>query len=455
MMFSRSRRTFLRRALAAGAACAAPFESLQRLAEAGGRAQNGRGYGDLRPAIDETTKLPLLHLPDGFRYMSFGWTGDPMADGIRTPALHDGMAAFEGADGLVDLIRNHEVAAGAAFDKSLAYDPGAGGGTTTVTFDPKAGRIVRARSSLAGTVRNCAGGTTPWGSWLTCEESLLGPGEAEGLTKPHGYIFEVPLSGRATAQPLVAMGRFVHEAVAVDPETSIVYETEDARQCGLYRFVPRTPRRLADGGRLQMLGIQGQPRFDLQLGHPVGSRFPIHWVDIADPDRPHADAGKRTGQGLFEQGLARGGAIFSRLEGACYADGRIYVTSTDGGAARMGQVWELDIKGQQVRLVYESPGPGTLNMPDNIAMSPRGGLVLCEDGTANPCVHGLTPGGRLVRFARNNVVLNGERGGIKGDFRTREFAGATYSPDGEWLFLNIQTPGITCAITGPWQPGLV
>jgi secreted PhoX family phosphatase len=121
----------------------------------------------------------------------------------------------------------------------------------------------------------------------------------------------------------------------------------------------------------------------------------------------------------------------------------------------MGQVWELDIKAQQVRVVYQSPGEGTLNMPDNITVSPRGGLVLCEDGTANPCVHGLTRDGRIFRFVRNNVVLTGERNGIKGDFRNREFAGATFSPDGEWLFLNIQSPGITLAITGPWQKGLV
>ena len=455
MTFDRSRRTFLRRAFAAGAALSSPFESLHRVAAAGGFVQNGSGYGPLGPVTDETTGLPLLQLPDGFRYVSFGWNGAAMTEGRRTPGAHDGMAAFAGADGLVDLIRNHEVGVGVAFDKSLAYDPGAGGGTTTITFDPKGGSVVRARSSLAGTVRNCAGGPTPWGSWLTCEESVLGPGEAEGLTKPHGYIFEVPLVGRATLEPLVAMGRFVHEAIAVDPETSIVYETEDARQSGLYRFLPKTPRRLGDGGQLQMLAVRGQPRFNLQVGHPSGARFPIHWVDIADPDRAHADPVKRTGMGVFSQGLDRGGAIFSRLEGACYADGRIFITSTDGGAAHMGQVWELDIKGEQIRLVYESPGPGTLNMPDNVVMSPRGGLVLCEDGDANPCVHGLTRDGSIIRLVRNNVMLNGERNGITGDFRMREFAGATFSPDGEWLFVNIQSPGITFAITGPWSRGII
>ena len=435
---------------------ASPFEGLRRLAAAGGALQRAPGYGPLGPAVDETTGLPLLHLPDGFRYLSFGWTGDPMADGVRTPGAHDGMAAFEGADGLVELIRNHEIAGAATpFDKSLAYDPGAGGGTTTLSFDPKNGQLIRARPSISGTVRNCAGGPTPWGAWLTCEETILGPDPDKGLEKPHGYIFEVPLHGRASLQPLKAMGRFVHEAVAVDPETGIVYETEDSRRAGLYRFVPRTRERLAEGGMLQMLAVRGRPKIDLQDGQPAGAQFPIYWVDIDDPDRAHEDASRRDNMGVYQQGLDRGAAIFSRLEGAWHGEGRIYFTSTDGGQARMGQVWELDIKNDLLRLVYESPGEGTLNMPDNITVSPRGGLVLCEDGTANPCIHALSRDGRIARLVRNNVVLDGERNGIKGDFRAREFAGACFSPDGEWLFVNVQSPGITFAITGPWGSGVL
>jgi hypothetical protein len=275
------------------------------------------------------------------------------------------------------------------------------------------------------------------------------------VTKPHGYVFEVPVSGPPSLEPLVAMGRFVHEAVAVDPSTGIVYETEDARRSGLYRFIPRTPNRLAEGGRLQMLAVQGRPRIDLRSGQPAGLRFPISWVDIPEPDRAHTNRGNKDGRGVFDQGLAAGGAIFARLEGAWHSEGRVYVTSTDGGQAKMGQVWELDIASQSLRLVFESPGADVLNMPDNLTVSPRGGLVLCEDGTANPCVHGLTREGRLVRFARNTVVLNGERNGFAGDFQKYEFAGATFSPDGEWLFLNLQTPGITVAITGPWSDGVL
>jgi secreted PhoX family phosphatase len=449
------RRQFLQQAaLAGGAAITVPLQSL--LSAAGGGVSLADGYGPLRPANDGSTGLPLLQLPEGFRYLTFGWAGDPMDGGLRTPGLHDGMAAFDGPDGTVRLIRNHEISVGRPFDPALAYDPGAGGGTTTITFDPKAGRVIASRSSLAGTLRNCAGGVTPWNSWLTCEETLLGPGpEQPTLTKSHGYIFEVPLDGRPSLEPLTEMGRFVHEAVAVDPETSIVYETEDQRRSGLYRFIPRTPRRLSEGGRLQMLAIAGKPKLDLRTGQRAGTRYPVDWVDIAEPTRASADPIARDSAGVFTQGFDRGGAIFGRLEGAWYASGRVFVTSTDGGNARAGQVWELDIEEQELRLVFESPGVDVLNMPDNLVVSPRGGLLLCEDSKANPCMHGLTRDGKIVRFARNNVVLKGERGGLTGDFRTGEFAGATFSPDGRWLFVNMQLPAMTYAITGPWERGIL
>ena len=453
---STPRRDFLlQAALVGGAAITVPLEALWHPSGAGRQAPDDRGYGPLRPVNDEATGLPLLQLPEEFRYRSFGWTGDALDSGARTPAAHDGMAAFPGPNGTVILIRNHELSPATAFDSTLAYDRQAGGGTTTITFDPATGLVTSSRTSLAGTLRNCAGGATPWNSWLTCEEPTLGPGDNPLLERAHGYVFEVPLDKRPSLQPIVAMGRFVHEAVAVDPETSIVYETEDQRRSGLYRFTPRSPRRLAEGGRLQMLAIDGKPRADLRLGQRAGETRGVHWVDIAQPGKAHVDPAKFDGGGVFAQGLEGGGAIFGRLEGAWYSDGRVFVTSTDGGKAKMGQVWELDIRNQTIRLIYESPGAEVLNMPDNLVVSPRGGLVLCEDGTANPCVHGLTRDGKIVRFARNNVVLNGERNGFTGDFRNREFAGATFSPDGRWLFLNIQTPGFTVAITGPWERGIL
>jgi hypothetical protein len=241
----------------------------------------------------------------------------------------------------------------------------------------------------------------------------------------------------------------------VDPDTGIVYETEDQRRAGLYRFIPNTPGQLAKGGRLQMLGVAGRPRYDTRTNQRPGARFPITWIDIADPTRAHAPGEAGENAGVFLQGLNGGGAIFGRLEGAWYADGRVFVTATNGGDAEKGQVWELNIREQEIRLVFESPGGHVLNMPDNLVVSPRGGLVLCEDSRDNPCIHGLTRDGRIVRFARNTVVLNGERSGFRGDYRNREFAGATFSPDGRWLFVNVLTPGFTLAITGPWERGIL
>ena len=321
-------------------------------------------------------------------------------------------------------------------------------------FDPAAERVVSMRASLCGTIRNCAGGPTPWGSWLSCEETLLGPSNSNNrLSRQHGYVFEVPSAGTSTAQPIVSMGCFVHEAIAVDPQTGIVYETQDRTQAGLYRFVPNTRGRLTDGGRLQMLAIDGRPRFDTSRGQRADVSYDIGWVDIPEPDRAHTSAAALDGLGVLRQGFDRGGAIFSRLEGAVFGQGRLYVTATDGGEKKMGQVWEIDPAGDRLRLVFESPGAGVLNMPDNLTLSPRGGLALCEDGTITPCVHGLTRDGRIFRFARNHMTLAGERGGLSGDFTGSEFAGATYSPDGRWLFFNAQRPGVTFAVTGPWAEG--
>ena len=406
-------------------------------------------YGPLVPIADEATGLPLLWLPEGFRYRSFGWTGDLLNDGTPTPARHDGMAAFDAGDGRVRLVRNHELTEGMCFAPDLAYDRGGPAGTTTVELDAATCTVTGSWASLSGTLWNCAGGPTPWGSWLTCEETFDAPGDDNTFQRKHGYIFEVPVDGRATAEPLRAMGRFRHEAVAVDPATGIVYETEDhGGTSGFYRFLPNEPGRLTAGGRLQMLALVEGSQVDTRRDQSVDQWRDVRWIDITDPDPETLDPDH-----VFAEGHDAGGTRFARLEGAWHAAGRVFFVSTNGGNPEQGQVWEYDPEGDRLRLLFESPGANVVNMPDNICVSPRGGLLLCEDGDGPQFVHGLTVDGQVFQFARNNVVLAGERNEIEGDFRDREFAGATYSPDGRWLFFNVQTPGISFAVTGPWEEG--
>ena len=441
------RRSFLRGA-AATAAAALPLTAFAARAEAwpGPRRSDGIGYGPLVPVADETTGLTLLMLPEGFRYVSFGWRGDLMSNGIPTPGAHDGMAAFHATGPhRVRIVRNHENGPGTAFS-SASYDPAAAGGTTTLEFDTREGTLVEAWDSLSGTIRNCAGGPTPWNSWLTCEETTVFNGAL-----PHGYIFDVPANGLGDPEPIRDMGRFSHEALAIDPVTGYIYETEDAgSSSGLYRFVPNKRNRPGAGGQLSMLKVAGADLANLGASYPNGTTFDVEWVPIENPD---SLSPTMPGNFVWAQGRAQGAATFSRLEGAWFGnERRIYIVSTSGGVGQ-GQIWDYDPHNETISLLFQSPGAAVLNAPDNITVSPRGGLVLCEDGSGEEFMHGLTVNGEIFQFAKNNVVLNGERNGIAGDFRGSEWAGACYSPNGEWLFANIQSPGITFAITGPWQSG--
>lgn len=456
-----TRRDFLRRsALLAGAPLFAPslsglvahsrgvFDETSPAAKFRRAGEGEGGYGILRRAG------PELELPKGFTYSVLSYNGKPMSDGIPTPAAFDGMAAFPMRNGNIRLIRNHENRnlpgpSAVKGDPAKAYDPRAGGGTTSLEVRVRADgtpELVRDFVSLNGTIVNCAGGPTPWGTWLTCEESFGGP--AEGWAREHGYIFEVPVTaeGLITAPPLKAMGRFVHEAVAVDRETGIVYETEDQLTAGFYRFIPRRLGRLAEGGQLQMLAVEGRPNFDTSVGQRVGAILRAVWVDITDPDPKGV-----VGAAVFSQGLAKGGARFARLEGCWYGDRSIYFHATTGGDAGAGQVWRYRPTSAQrgeLILVFESPSIAVLNHPDNITISPRGGVVMCEDGAGVQRLRGLTREGAIFDIAKN--MLN-----------PTEFAGACFSPDGRILFVNIQgssgEPAImrsaTFAIRGPWERG--
>jgi uncharacterized protein len=416
------------------------------------------GFGPLREAIDAATGLPLIKLPEGFRYLSFGWTNEPMANGGKTPPIHDGMAVISEMGDQIVLCRNHEVdSPGRAFGRvDESYDPFGAGGCTNLVFDRRQEKFLSAKPSLSGTLKNCAGGATPWGTWLSCEETLLDPQskleEGNPLQKAHGFVFEVPGEGQAAPKPLEALGRFVHEAVAVDPSSGIVYLTEDTKTAGFYRVIPNKPGDLQAGGKLQMLVVRGVD--DVRKKVARNAQYDVRWVDIADPLLAHTP-GTLDGQGVYRQGKAKGGLTFARLEGCAVHDGRVFITATSGGDAESGQLWRYDPAEERLQLVYESPSPEILDMPDNIAVSPRGGVLMCEDGYYHlQRLQVLTAEGHLFPLAENNMQLNGLYG-HRGDFRSSEWAGATFSADGQWLFVNLQTPGVTLAITGPWRDGLI
>ena len=437
-------------------------------------ADNG-GYGPLQPSnLGEE-----LYLPEGFTALRLSPRDTVMSNGRLVPGAHDGMACFAMEDGTLRLVRNHETSGGEPFGDN-AYDQQLGG-TTTVVFDPTGdGAELATHASVTGLIRPCGGGPTPWGSWLSCEETTA------TTAKPHGYIFEVPASADAPVDPvpLTAMGRFNHEAVCVDPQTGDVYETEDADPSGIYRFRPIEPGNLAAGGELQMLKVVGTDGYDTRKGQTVGAELAVEWVPITDPDpAEQAWHGKNT----FEEGFAAGGAVFARGEGAwtgvttdddgVVTDVKVYWACTSGGDASEGQIWEYvpgsavgadDPDGGVLRLLFESPGTHVLGHPDNITVHPVSGVVtLCEDGGGAPLqlagesmpastygvpgeeiyndtlarrqrVHGVTADGRIFAFAAQFAS---------------EFAGACWSPDGRWFFVNIQGNATTYAITGPWGNG--
>ncbi len=458
-MSENTRRNFLRQVAhgVRGAAIGAAFTELTARLAVAQTTETTAGFGPLQPTLDRSTGLPLLQLPEGFEYCSFGWTGDPLSDGSPTPPEHDGMAVIHETEDEIVLCRNHELSEpGQAFQQDRAYDNAGSGGCTNLVFDRKKQQFVSAKASLSGTVKNCAGGVTPWNSWLSCEETVAGPGEVQEngrrFEKEHGFVFDVPVDGVTDPQPIKSLGRFSHEALAVDQDSGAVYLTEDATTAGLYRLTPDQPTDLAAGGRFEMLAAKSTPDCRRQMQR--NQILDVHWVEVPDRLRAHSP-GTNDGSGVYRQGKQRGGLTFARLEGCAMHDGRVFVTATSGGDAQSGQVWQYDPAEEQLKLLFESPGSDILDMPDNMTVSPRGGILLCEDGDRIPQrMHVLTTSGKLFALASNNMVLNGAHGHT-GDFRGSEWAGATFSADGKWLFANLQKPGVTFAITGPWADHLI
>ncbi len=457
----KSRREFLNETFSSvtGFGVAAAFSSLAGRISFG---EHAAGI-NLNPVKDENTGLPLIRLPEGFRYVTYGWTGDTMDDGSRTPINHDGMGVVSESAGVVTLVRNHEISNDGQALKTkhgTPFDDQAQGGCTTLKFDTQKGKWLESFVSLSGTSRNCAGGVTPWGTWLTAEETVLGIGSTDqridkkrSFKQDHGWVFEVDPRGVKKPVPLTGMGRFVHEAVAIDRNTGIVYQTEDRKTAGFYRFIPANKSNLAAGGELQIAEVVGED--DLRGKVESGKVFDVKWHRIPDPSRAHSFDIWKDELGVFRQGKKLNATTFARLEGCWSGNGFIYFDATSGGAAKAGQIWQYDPATQKLTMLFESPGKTTLNMPDNLCVNPHGGLTLCEDGDYGDDqypqrIHHLSQDGKLTTLAANDMQLDGIKG-FRGDFRGREWAGATFSPDGKWLFANIQKPGITFAITGPWD----
>lgn len=409
----------------------------------------------------KTDPAGVIDLPAGFSYTVFSPVGAPMDDGLLTPGAHDGMAAFPGpTKRSVVLIRNHEqdLRGWSAFGKGDAlltpelrrqlYDGATPclGGTTNLVYDLDKKALTKCFLSLGGTSRNCSGGPTPWGSWLTCEETVATSGR--GFAKDHGYVFEVPASATKliSPPPLEALGRFNHEGVAVDPRTGVLYMTEDRGDGLLYRFLPAKPGKLQEGGRLQALRLHERSGARTENWRtrviPLRERLVVSWVDLENPKSPKDD--------LRKQGTAAGAASFTRGEGIFAGGAGIYFACTDGGARRKGQLWlyrpgkaELSAKTGEptgtLELVAEPNDPSLFDNIDNLTVAPWGDVIAVEDGRNGNALVGVNPSGGVYPIGRYR------KSGT-------ELAGPTFSPDGSTLFVNAQFPGLTLAITGPWRP---
>ncbi|MEU3135096.1 alkaline phosphatase PhoX [Streptomyces sp. NPDC007027] len=456
-MSTAPRSTATRRQVLAGSGAAAAVAFTGAFSElfAGTAAARGHhGHGPLVPDPDG-----LLDLPKGFRYRVLSREGEPMRSGEGpVPSNHDGMAALRGRNGRIHLVRNHEnrhyAEIGVPAVDGLTYDPAAKGGCTSLELDGR-NKVLGERVAIAGTAVNCAGGPTPWRTWLTCEENEDKAG-TNGYTKDHGFIFEVDGADprRTGAVPLTAMGRFQHEAIAVDPKSGIVYETEDAfdQPFGLfYRFLPEKPLggtgSLRAGGELEAMRVPGVP--DLSVVQETGTSFDrIEWVPVPDP----LAAG--TPVRLQDFG-PRGITHAQKLEGCYWGGSSVYFVSSfarrdDGSAAdHYGQVWRYEPRKRRLTLVVVF-GPDTDiqlpgESPDNICLASDGGLMVCEDGGGAQHVLGVTRRGEVYAMARGRQNI-----GTPDEPEWGEFAGVTFSPDGSTMYVNCYRPGTTFAVTGPW-----
>jgi secreted PhoX family phosphatase len=470
------RRSLLLRTTA-GAIALGPLHAFGARSAMGAPRAKSPGYGPLENKGD-------LMLPAGFNYQVVSRQGDVMSDGQITPGIFDGMGAFRGRGDTTILIRNHEnreqageIPVVVAGDKSYDFPATVGGNTKVVVRRRRSGRnadgtrryvyeVVEDFAILGGTSTNCAGGIVD-DSWVTCEEVV------KRGTEKHGYAFEIDAyaDGPVEARPIVAAGRFSHEATAwLD---GVLYETEDRNIASdggscFYRYLPdggdddrggnrgrRKRRALADtNGTLQSLKLKDEFGANMDAGREVGRRYRVEWVTVDEPDHEDDTDQRRDRVPGFTpvrfQAQDKGAAIFDREEGI-WGDGeRLYFDCTAGGALNLGQVWEYDPDRETIRLIYESTSAEALQSPDNIVIVPQTGhIFLQEDGSGAQFVRGLTRKGEIYDFAATTA-------------NETEFCGGTFDPDGQTLYISQLgdrggLPGgptdggaVMYAIYGPW-----
>ncbi len=404
------------------------------LANTKGTSQSPYSFNGFGPLVKDPGGV--IDLPKGFQYRILSEEGKSMTNGAPIPGDFDGMAAFQGPQSSTILVRNHELSGTeSAVPGKNPYNRLAPGGTTALIIGPDR-KVHKEYVTSSGTMQNCAGGATPWGTWLTCEETR---------TDGHGYVFEVmpdDPENKLSKTPIREMGFFSHEATAIDPATGIVYLTEDdfrgkidpddpandERSSFLYRYIPndRSPKpgALQKGGKLQALAIEEKTNPDADFMNP-GQKFGVIWKDV-NKEEPHDDA------------LSNECVRFNRLEGAYFAGGVFWFDDTAGGEKRLGQIYRYFPATETLELFYEGTEANKMESPDNIVITPWGDLMFAEDGPDGNRMMGITPEGEVYAFANNRISNS-------------EFCGPTFSPDGKTLFLNIQSPGLTFAIWGPFD----
>lgn len=473
-----SRRQFLTQSAFFGGALTllGPFHSLGlRQANAAQPAQ-AVGYGPL-------VNKGALWLPADFHFQVISTQGQLMSDGNPTPGIFDGMAAYPGRQGTTVLIRNHENREQSGEIKvltpmELRYNPAANGGNTKLVVrrsesgrDPQTNQklynyeVVESFAILAGTSTNCAGGMRSPNIWISCEEVVK---RLNGIK--HGYIFEIDAlaDGPVPARAVLQAGRRAHEA-AVEC-AGIIYMTEDRGLSSdallgtigscFYRYIP-TPRgnvALADtSGPLQALKLKDEFHANMDQGRQVGVSYKVEWVTVDEPDHDDDTDNRRDRMPGFTPNRIgaqdKGAAYFDRLEGIWSGPGqaRMYFVATAGGPANLGQVWEYAPGTETLTLIYESSNSAALQSPDNVVIMPATqDIMLCEDGSGEQFIRGVTQDGVIYDFAKTHA-------------NDSEFCGACFDPDGQTLYVNQQGDrgslpngplngnAVTYAIYGPFE----